>query len=151
MRTSSGKRLWKWASTLPIFPEGCIAAMLPISLCATVYIYRDLTFVELSWAGEYISNEGNILSHISYAYVFFTPGSICNPGQEQKVTSIGCLFQQEDCLDQGFWKPLDTGFHDSPGETSLRYSKWEPKNQSFSDTPSLSFFSWFVLRLWGDL
>lgn len=70
MRTSSQKRLWKWAATILISPEGCIPAMFPICLYSTVCMYRHLMFVELSWKGKHISNEGNILSCVSYAYPF---------------------------------------------------------------------------------
>lgn len=159
MRTSSQKRLWKWAATILISPEGCIPAMFPICLYATVYMYRDLMFVEQSWKGKHISNEGNILS-CQLCISFFIPGSylpICDPGQEQKITSVDCSVKQI-ALTKNFKSHLTqlwvsslrffVHFHDFAGGTSCRYSRWGPQNRSFYETPGV-FFN--LLALWFDL
>lgn len=167
MRTSSGKRLWKWTATLLIFPEGCILAMFPI-LYATIYIYIDLTFVELFWKGEYISNEGNILSSVTYAYPFSSLAPIylfVTLARNKKLHLQTVCSLNQIALTKNFKSYLTqlwvsslrffAGFHDSKEETSLRYSRWGPKNQSFSETLRVFFLVcfviWFILRLWGDL
>lgn len=91
MRVSFGKRVLKWAATPLILSEGCILGILPVlclylhrSLSTYATMHTDLIFVELSWKGEYISNEHlylvsvlYILFHPCFLFIHLWPRSVC--------------------------------------------------------------------------